>query len=41
MLDRLTKTYVGPDVTFPAPRGPGFVVRYAIEKVGGIGPWAT
>jgi PPOX class probable F420-dependent enzyme len=41
VLDRLTKTYVGPDVTFPAPRRPGFVVRYTIEKVGGIGPWAS
>ena len=41
VLDRLTKTYIGPGVTFPAPRGPGFVVRYAIEKVGGVGPWAS
>ncbi|MBF4770453.1 PPOX class F420-dependent oxidoreductase [Nocardioides agariphilus] len=41
LLDRLAKVYVGPDTTFPAPRSPGFVVRYAIEKVGGIGPWAS
>ena len=41
LLDRLTKGYMGPDVTFPAPRRPGYVVRYAVEKVGGIGPWAT
>jgi hypothetical protein len=41
VLDGLTKTYLGPDVTFPAPRGPGFVVRYTVEKVGGIGPWAS
>ena len=41
LLDRLAKVYVGPAVTFPAPRSPGFVVRYVIEKVGGIGPWAT
>jgi PPOX class probable F420-dependent enzyme len=41
LLNDLTKTYLGPDVTFPAPRGPGFVVRYAIERVGGIGPWAS
>ncbi len=39
LLNRLTKTYVGPDVEFPAPKGPGFVVRYAIEKIGGVGPW--
>lgn len=41
VLDRLTKVYVDPDATFPAPRQPGYVVRYAIEKVGGIGPWAS
>ena len=41
VLDLLTKTYRGPDVTFPAPRAPGFVVRYTIERVGGIGPWAS
>jgi PPOX class probable F420-dependent enzyme len=41
VLDLLTKTYLGPGVTFPAPRGPGFVVRYTIDRVGGIGPWAS
>ncbi len=40
LLNRLTKVYVGPEVEFPAPRGPGFVVRYAIERIGGVGPWA-
>lgn len=39
LLDRMAKVYVGPDVTFPAPRGPGFIVRYAVEHVGGVGPW--
>jgi PPOX class probable F420-dependent enzyme len=41
LLDRLAKGYLGPDATFPAPRRPGYVVRYAIEGVGGIGPWAA
>ena len=41
VLDRLAKVYVSPHTTFPAPRGPGYVVRYSIEKVGGIGPWAS
>jgi hypothetical protein len=41
VLDGLTRTYLGSDVTFPAPRGPGFVVRCTIERVGGIGPWAS
>jgi PPOX class probable F420-dependent enzyme len=40
LLDRLTKVYVSPDAGFPGPRGPGFTVRYTIEKVGGVGPWA-
>lgn len=34
-------TYIGPDATFPVPRAPGYVVRYAAEKVGGNGPWAA
>lgn len=41
LLNRLTKTYVGSDVEFPAPRGPGYVVRYEIERITGIGPWAS
>lgn len=40
VLDRLTKVYLGPDQTFPAPPGPGYVIRYTVEKVGGVGPWA-
>jgi PPOX class probable F420-dependent enzyme len=39
LLDRMTKVYLGPDETFPAPKGPGFVIRHTIEKVGGVGPW--
>lgn len=41
LLDRLTKVYMSPDGEFPAPRGPGFTVRYEIERVGGVGPWAS
>jgi PPOX class probable F420-dependent enzyme len=41
LLDRLAKVYVTPETTFPAPRGPGYVVRYAIEKISGVGPWAA
>jgi PPOX class probable F420-dependent enzyme len=41
LLDRLTKTYMSPDATFPAPRGPGYVVRHRVEHVGGVGPWAA
>ncbi|MFI7588554.1 PPOX class F420-dependent oxidoreductase [Spongisporangium articulatum] len=39
LLDRLTKVYMSPDATFPAPKGPGFIIRYRIERVGGVGPW--
>jgi PPOX class probable F420-dependent enzyme len=41
LLDRLAKIYIAPDAAFPAPRGAGYVVRYAVERVGGVGPWAT
>jgi PPOX class probable F420-dependent enzyme len=41
LLDRLTRVYLRPDAEFPAPRGPGYVVRYDILRVGGVGPWAS
>ena len=41
LLDGLTKVYLGPGKAFPAPKGPGFVVRYRVERVGGVGPWAA
>jgi len=39
LLNRLAKVYMSPDAEFPAPQGPGFVVRYSIERIGGVGPW--
>jgi PPOX class probable F420-dependent enzyme len=41
LLIRLTKTYMSPDAEFPAPKGPGYIVRYEIERIGGVGPWVT
>ncbi len=41
LLDRLTRVYQHPDDTFPAPRAAGWVVRYDVERVGGVGPWAS
>ena len=41
LLNRLTKVYLSPDAEFPAPKGPGYVVRYSVERVGGVGPWAS
>jgi PPOX class probable F420-dependent enzyme len=40
LLDRLTKVYMSPDASFPAPRASGYLVRYRIERVSGVGPWA-
>lgn len=39
LLDRLAKVYVSPDTTFPAPRRDGYVIRYRVERIGGVGPW--
>ena len=41
LLDRLTRVYMSPEASFPAPRGAGYLVRYTVEKVGGVGPWAS
>jgi PPOX class probable F420-dependent enzyme len=41
LLNRLAKVYVSSDTEFPAPKGPGYVVRYAVERIGGVGPWAS
>jgi PPOX class probable F420-dependent enzyme len=40
LLNRLAKVYIGPDAEFPAPKAPGYIVRYRIERIGGVGPWA-
>jgi PPOX class probable F420-dependent enzyme len=41
LLNRLTKVYVAPDADFPAPPGPGWIVRYSVERIGGVGPWRS
>jgi PPOX class probable F420-dependent enzyme len=40
LLNRLTKTYMSPDAEFPAPKGPGYIIRYEVQRIGGVGPWA-
>jgi len=40
LLNRLAKVYMAPDAQFPAPRGPGYLLRYSIERISGVGPWA-
>jgi PPOX class probable F420-dependent enzyme len=43
LLQRLAHVYLGPDVVFPPMPDPppGFILRTTVERVGGIGPWAT
>lgn len=41
LLQRLARTYIGPDAVFPAMPDPppGFVTRVRIERISGMGPW--
>jgi PPOX class probable F420-dependent enzyme len=42
LLQRLARTYIGPDAVFPPMPDPppGFVMRITVERIGGVGPWA-
>jgi PPOX class probable F420-dependent enzyme len=42
LLQELARVYLGPDVKFPPMDSPppGVRIRIAVERVGGIGPWA-
>lgn len=41
LLQRLARTYLGPDVVFPAMPDPppGYVTRVRIERISGVGSW--
>ena len=41
LLQRLARTYVGPDVVFPAMPDPppGYVTHVTVERISGVGPW--
>jgi len=41
LLQRLARTYLGPEVVFPAMPSPppGYVTRIRVERVSGIGSW--
>lgn len=43
LLQRLAHVYLGPEVVFPAMPDPppGYVTRIAIDRIGGLGPWAA
>jgi PPOX class probable F420-dependent enzyme len=42
LLQRLAHVYLGPEVKFPPMDDPppGYILRVAIERIGGLGPWA-
>ena len=42
LMAKHAKVYVSPDAELPVPdrSEPGFIVRYSITRIGGIGPWA-
>jgi PPOX class probable F420-dependent enzyme len=41
LLQRLARTYLGPEVRFPDMSDPpaGFVTRIRVERISGVGPW--
>jgi len=41
LLQRLARTYIGPDAVFPGMPNPppGFVTRIRVERLSGVGPW--
>jgi PPOX class probable F420-dependent enzyme len=41
LLQRLARTYIGPDAVFPAMPNPppGFVTRISVRRVSGVGAW--
>lgn len=41
LLQRLARTYIGPDVVFPAMPDPppGYVTHVTVQRISGIGPW--
>jgi hypothetical protein len=43
LLQELAHVYLGPDVKFPPmdEPPPGVRLRIAVDRVGGIGPWAA
>lgn len=43
LLQKLAHTYLGPDVKFPPMPDPppGFVTRITVDRISGVGPWAS
>jgi PPOX class probable F420-dependent enzyme len=42
LLQRLARTYLGPDVRFPPMDDPppGYITHITVERIGGVGPWS-
>ena len=40
LLTRLAKAYVGHDAEYPDQSQTGYIVRYSIDRIAGVGPWA-
>ncbi|HEY6398404.1 MAG TPA: PPOX class F420-dependent oxidoreductase [Solirubrobacteraceae bacterium] len=43
LLQRLAHTYLGPEVKFPPMDNPpsGYVTHIVVDRIGGVGPWAS
>lgn len=43
LLQQLAHVYLGPDVKFPTMDDPppGYITHITVERIGGVGPWAT
>jgi PPOX class probable F420-dependent enzyme len=43
LLQRLAHVYLGPEVKFPRMDDPppGFICHIAVDRIGGVGPWAS
>lgn len=37
LLNCLAKVYISPDAEFTAPKSPGYIVRYSVDRIGGVG----
>jgi PPOX class probable F420-dependent enzyme len=43
LLQRLAHTYLGPDVKFPPMDDPppGYITHITVDRIAGVGPWAS
>jgi PPOX class probable F420-dependent enzyme len=43
LLQQLAHVYLGPDVKFPTTENPppGYITHITVERIGGVGPWAS